>query len=1145
MRHKEKKNKKLSMPALIENKPFWALFGTQFFGAYNDNFFRTALITLITFHLMSYSEAAKSIFVSSAFGVFTLPFFLFSPLAGQLADGFDKAKIIRWVKGSEVVIVSLSAYGFIHKDPFFLLGALFFMGVHSTFFGPAKYSILPEILPQNNLLSGNGFIEAGTFLAIMLGTLFGALLIHLQVPLSLISLQLLGIALAGFGISWMIPPLRPTAPRLKIRFSWLSEMKNLFQYARKDDRVFRAIIAIAWFWLVGTLLMAQLPSFSKAVIEVEESVFIFLLLLFTIGIGMGSILCNFILKGKITTLYVPLLSVLLFFLLLDLSCFSVPLASTTTSLIPFLTSFQGLRLSFDVLALSFIGGVYIVPLYAYIQTHAIPSQRSQVIAFSNIINAGFMVFISFSSSFLLSLRVSIPTLIFLTSLGQLIMIMYVLRILPDPALKKTLSWVLRFVFRLEVKGLENYQKAGEKVILIANHTSYIDALLIAASLPEKPVFAINLFTAKKWWVKPFLVLAKVIPVDPLYPYTLREVIEEAKKGHKVLIFPEGRLTLTGSLMKVYEGPGMVAEKSGATLLPMHIEGAQYTFFSLLKGEAPRKFFPKITVTILPPFTLSLDPSLIGKARRKALSKKIYDVMVSTMFKSFVFEKTLFLSLLKSKKLYGLRRPILQDASQQTLTYGTLLLKVFTFSRLFSQKTRGEERVGLMLPNSHALVVSFWALQMAGQIPALLNFTSGPRTLLTLCQLANINHVFTSHLLVKKERLQDEIILLKENKIHVHYLEDEVKKIGLIDKLWGLYGMLFPEKAYRKRVPVPAPLDPCVVLFTSGSEATPKGVVLSHTNLLANCYQLTCVVDFNGKDLVLNILPLFHAFGLLGMVLPLLSGIKCFHYISPLHYRVVAELVYDMGATILFGTDTFLFGYGRAAHPYDFHTLRYVFAGAEKLKEETQKLWFDKFGIRIFEGYGTTETSPVLSVNTPMHYKAETVGRFLPEISYRLDPIEGILRGGRLWVHGPNIMKGYISQKDSSFLIAPKEGWYDTGDIVDVDGEGYVHILGRAKRFAKVGGEILSLTHIEEMLACLWPGYLHAVVSRPYSKKGEKLVLFTEYPQAEKGALISFWKAQGLSELSLPKSINILPTIPLLSSGKVDYRALENFPHTKI
>jgi acyl-[acyl-carrier-protein]-phospholipid O-acyltransferase/long-chain-fatty-acid--[acyl-carrier-protein] ligase len=1121
---------------LIKNKPFWALFGIQFLGAFNDNFFRTALATLITFHLSAYSETAKSLFVSAAFGLFMLPFFVFSPLAGQMADRYDKARIIQWVKAAEILIVTLSAYGFIYKNPYFLLATLFCMGIHSAFFGPAKYSILPDILPPQRLLKGNGYIEAGTFLSIMLGTLCGALMIHWEIPLLMVSFQMVFISVVGFFISWSLPSIPRRAPRLKIHLSWMKETKLLLQYARKDGRVFKAIIGISWFWLVGAILLAQLPPFTRGVLRVEESVFIFLLLLFTVGIGGGSILCNWLFKGEITTKHVFLLAFLMIPFLFDISSFNGPLASTPTSLFSFLTSFQGLRLTADILCLSFVGGLFIVPLYAFIQSQVLPSQRSQIIAFNNILNAGFMVFASFGSFCLLSLSVSIPTLIFLTALGQIIITFYMASLLPEDTLRTFLYRLLRFLFRLEVKGLENYHTAGTRVILIANHMSYLDALLITAVLPEKPLFAINLFTAQKWWVKPFLILAHVFPIDPRYPYGLRDVIDEAKKGQKVLIFPEGRITLTGSLMKIYEGSGMVAEKAEARILPIRIEGAQYTFFSHLKGQLHRRLFPQITLHILPSQSLVLNSELVGRSRRHALSEQLYDMMVKMMFATTPRDKTLFSALLESRKQHGSFCEVLEDVSRKTLTYRGLLLKAFTLSCFMTRKTRKQEAVGLMLPNTHGLVVSFWALQVIDRVPALLNYTSGSAGLLITCQLAGIKQIYTSRLFVEKTRLQDSVALLKNHKIHVHYLEDVVKKIRLSDKLWGIWGSFFPEWAYK---PTQSAQDPGVILFTSGSEGTPKGVVLSHFNIQSNLYQLASVVDFNGKDKVLNVLPIFHAFGLTaGMILPLLSGIKTFHYISPLHYRAVAELIYETNATILFGTDTFLSGYGRVAHAYDFHTLRYVFAGAEKLKEETRQFWFEKFGLRIFEGYGTTETGPVLCVNTAMHYKAGTVGHFLPDISYRFEPVEAIKEGGRLWVKGPNVMKGYLTVHSPGELISPPDGWYDTGDIGELDEQAYLHLKGRAKRFAKIGGETISLTAVEEAVTRLWPDHHHAILASPDPKKGEQLVLYTTHPLADRSALISFWKAQGLSELSCPRVCHIIASLPRLGSGKVDYRALE-------
>ncbi len=418
---------------MLRNKSFWALFFTQFFGAFNDNFFRTALVTLITYHLTTYTETTKSLFVSAAFGLFMLPFFVFSPLAGQVSDRFDKAFVIRIIKASEIIIVSLSAYGFIQKDPYFLLLTLFFMGTHSAFFGPTKYGILPDILPNETLLRGNGYIEAGTFLAIMLGTLTGALMIHLQVSLYLISLQLVFVSILGFLASFQIKRGLCDAPLLKIRFSWVSEMKALYGYAHKDERVLKSIVCISWFWLVGAVLLAQLPILAKDVLNLTESVFIFLLLLFTIGIGSGSILCNWLFKGEITIKRVPLFALLMIPFLFDIASFRAALDVNPVTLFSFLTTFQGLELTFDFLALSFVGGLFIVPLYAFIQIHIPANKRSQVISFNNIINAGFMVFSSFSSFCLLAIGVTVPALIFITALGQVILTIYTMTGKTKPA----------------------------------------------------------------------------------------------------------------------------------------------------------------------------------------------------------------------------------------------------------------------------------------------------------------------------------------------------------------------------------------------------------------------------------------------------------------------------------------------------------------------------------------------------------------------------------------------------------------------------------------------------------------------------------------------------------------------------------------
>ena len=370
------------------------------------------------------------------------------------------------------------------------------------------------------------------------------------------------------------------------------------------------------------------------------------------------------------------------------------------------------------------------------------------------------------------------------------------------------------------------------------------------------------------------------------------------------------------------------------------------------------------------------------------------------------------------------------------------------------------------------------------------------------------------------------------------------KITLSDKIIGFIASYFPHRYYKMVRGKVVSKDPAVILFTSGSEGTPKGVVLSHENIQANCLQLKSVLDFGLKDRVFNAMPIFHSFGLtVGTLLPLLSGVEVFFYPSPLHYRIVPELIYDRNATIIFGTDTFFNGYAKMAHPYDFYSVRLAVVGAEKLKEETIRKYYDQFGLRIMEGYGATETAPVLAVNTSMFFKRGSVGRLLPGIEYKLEKIPGVEDGGKLLVKGGNIMAGYVRDTKPGVLEPPQDGWYDTGDIVRIDEDGFVFILGRAKRFAKIAGEMISLTAVETELNALWQGKMHAVVNIPDEKKGEQLVLFTTQADAQRPAILEHFKTKGLSELAVPKTIKVMEEIPLMGTGKVDYVKLKEIALT--
>lgn len=701
--------------------------------------------------------------------------------------------------------------------------------------------------------------------------------------------------------------------------------------------------------------------------------------------------------------------------------------------------------------------------------------------------------------------------------------------------------LLKFFYRVEVHGLEHFEKAGPRVLIVANHTSFLDALLLAVFLPDRLTFAIDTHQAQRWYSRLAKLLVDLFPLNPLNPLSTKSLIKYLKGDRKAVIFPEGRLTRTGSLMKIYQGPGLIAERAEAMVLPVRIEGAQYTPFSRLKGRVRLRWFPKITMTLLPPRRLRVEGEMSSRERRNRAGANLSDLMTEMMFVTSNYRSTLLDRVFDARDIHGGDHVIAEDIQRAPCTYTQLVRRALVLGKLFEAGTQPRAYVGVLLPNMVSTMATILGLHAIGRIPAMLNYTVGVQGMQSACATAQIRRVITSRRFVQTAKLDKSIAALAEH-VEVVYLEDLAQRVGLVAKLSAVLRTPFARINYRRRARF-RPDDPAVVLFTSGSEGTPKGVVLSHANLLANIQQQAARIDFSSQDVILNALPVFHSFGLTaGTLLPLVSGIKIFFYPSPLHYRVVPEVAYDINATILFGTNTFLAGYARFAHPYDFYSVRYVFAGAEKLKDETRRLWEDRFGVRIFEGYGATETSPVLASNNPMNNKPGTVGRFLPAMEYRLEPVPGVNDGGRLYVKGPNVMLGYYLAKEPGVLVPPQTehgpGWYDTGDIVSIDEAGYITIKGRAKRFAKIGGEMVSLTVVEGLAGKVWPDAQHAVVTIPDAQKGEQLVLVTSQREASRSALAEQARSDGIGELSVPKKIMWVKQVPLLGTGKTDYTATQ-------
>ena len=510
-------------------------------------------------------------------------------------------------------------------------------------------------------------------------------------------------------------------------------------------------------------------------------------------------------------------------------------------------------------------------------------------------------------------------------------------------------------------------------------------------------------------------------------------------------------------------------------------------------------------------------------------------MAARTFKLDATRRSLWTALVDASAAHGKDKLIIEDPERAPLSYGRLILGALVLGRKLAALTRPRERVGVFLPSVQGVAVTLFGLSAFDRVPAMLNFTAGVKNLRAACEIGGIGTIVTSRRFVDQGKLDDVVAAIGEGR-KVIYLEDVRREVTTLDKLRGLLASLAPRGAPGARI---SPDAEAVVLFTSGTEGKPKGVVLSHANLVANALQIWVLGEgaLNVSDVLMNPLPVFHSFGLTaGTLMPLLNGMKVVMYPSPLHYKQVPRLIGETKATVLLGTDTFLQGYARAADEHDLDTVRFVVAGAERVKDETRQMWAP-YGAVICEGYGCTECAPVLACNTPGEGSRQgSVGRLLPGIAHRLDPVEGIETGGRLVVSGPNVMLGYLLSDRPGEIIPPEGGWHDTGDIVDVDADGFVTIKGRAKRFAKLGGEMVSLAAVETMISGLWPGYNHVVVALPDPKKGEQLVLITEKPDADRRALTKEAQAQGYPELWVPRAMLVTQAIPVLGSGKIDYGA---------
>jgi len=715
-----------------------------------------------------------------------------------------------------------------------------------------------------------------------------------------------------------------------------------------------------------------------------------------------------------------------------------------------------------------------------------------------------------------------------------------------------LRWLLRLLFRFRAYGAEALDTPGP-VLLISNHVSWLDWLFLYVVLQRDWKVVVSSVAAQYSWLhRRVMINRRTFPVDISSPYAVKHIAEYLQGGGRLVLFAEGQISHTGSLMKLYDGTGFLLHKTHAKVIICYLRGANRLRWSRQPGW--RQWFPRVTAHFDAPRQPPRLAHVSTSQARTRLTGWLRDQLVEQQFLvEMAFGPTHLLPAIAEAARRQRGKVVLQDATMQELTYRRLLLRADLLAGALRQAlSSGADRVGVLLPNVNALPLTLLALWALDRVPAVMNFSTGIPIMGACARLAGLKQLVTSRAFLARAKLNLDPFL--EAGLQILYLEDLRQNISSAAKAWGWFRHNL--WALLGKVALPAAWTPAgtsnavhatdqdrtaVVLFTSGSEGVPKGVELTHRNLLANIRQILAVADIEDRDRVFTALPLFHSFGLtVGSLLGLVRGLYVFLYPSPLHYRLVPSALYDRNCTVFLSTNTFLNGYTRKAHPYDFRSLRYLFAGAEKLQESTAATWSQRFGVRVLEGYGATECSPCLSVNLPMASRRGSAGRFLPAIQWKLESIEGVAEGGRLLVRGPNVMRGYLNPDANAKFLA-MDGWYDTGDIATIDDEGYLYILGRLKRFAKVSGEMVSLTAVEDALAGAFPHYglrcQVAVLARPDDDKGEALIAVSNEPRLQLDEIRAAIRAKGLTNLCVPREVRFVRELPKLGTGKINHLEL--------
>ncbi len=1106
------------------------LLAGQFLSAAGDNALLALLLGQLTFSHRSGLLTAADLGTWNALFTAALlaPYVLLAPLAGAFNDRFARTRGLQLgnlLKLAGTVVV-LAASGNLHGQ----LAGYAIVGSGACLYSPAKYGILPEVVPASALVRANGTVEMSTLAAILGGTMGGAWLAdHSSFATSI------GAVLAFYASAFLLAlAMRPTAAHPDQQL--VAGVRAFAGHARMmltTPRTARILLGTAIFWFCGAAVKMNLQPWGLGALGLETNTQVAGLGVgLTIGIVAGSGLAGRLFGTSDLTRARALGWALALTVLALPAASSLPLAITLLALV------------------GVVGGLFLIPLNAALQAESDPAHLGRTVAAQNFVENTAMVAAGGAAWILLGAGLTpaglfVPLAFMAFVAATFLTFQKSSRRFPMTLVRFLVRMLLRLLYVFRVENASALRARGP-ALLVPNHVSWLDWLFLGAVLDDDWKFVTSSVTANSHpLLRRVMTSSRTFPIDPLSPYSVRRMAEYLASGGRLVLFAEGRISVTGNLMKLFEGTGFLLHRVPVTVLPCRLRGAERLrgagSLNLKSSGSWSRWFPRVTLHVGKARTAPSTAHLGSADARRHLADWLRDQLVEH---SFAVEMTEGAQSVSSAILDAARmRPsaiLLEDASRRSLTARSLCLRAGALARELARSLRHEQRVGLLLPNVLAAPVTIFATWQAGRVPAILNYTAGRDALGACVELSGLRTVLTSRAFLANPTVDGAAITaeITARGSRLLYLEDLAARVSICDKAAALCDWL-RGRTHR----TPDALKPAAVLFTSGSEQLPKAVVLTHRNLLANIRQVLAVTDLGDPDRVFNALPIFHSFGLtIGLLLPLVRGLYTFLYPSPLHYRVVPQLVYDRDCTVMLATNTFLNGYARQAHPYDFRSVRLLFAGAEKLQAATRETWSTVFGVRILEGYGATECSPCLAVNSPLAARAGTVGRFLPGISWRLAPVEGVTEGGRLWVKGPNIMAGYLNTEAQDVFRAAR-GWYDTGDIVSVDADGFVRILGRQKRFAKVSGEMVSLSAVEsalgEILAAGGSRKLIAVATRPDAVRGEVLVAVTDDSRERLDRLNAGLRSRGFTSLSLPRTLLYVREMPLLGAGKINYRALSD------